>query len=32
MLQKLMLAAGGIAGPGSIGSQPDTTEAEGVAV
>jgi len=29
-LQKLMLAAGGIAGPGSIGFQPDTTEAEGV--
>jgi hypothetical protein len=29
-LEKLMLAAGGIAGPGSIGLQPDTTQAEEV--
>lgn len=30
MLEKLMLKAGGIAGPGSIGFQLDTAEAEGV--
>jgi hypothetical protein len=29
-LEKLMLAAGGIAGPGSIGLQPETTQAEEV--